>query len=119
MVRKNTLFKTMLQQACKNALTLTCPCHSAALAAHFAYRKIPTYCDDFVKKIANYINSSPKHSAIYEEFNESFQKNSHKILKLSTTRWLSHYSAIERLLQSWGSVKNFLLDMAFNEKSKT
>jgi len=94
MVGKNTSFKTMLQKVCKNALTLTCPCHSAALAAHFAYIKIPTYCDDLKKKIASYINSSPKRSAIYEEFNESFQKNSHKILKLSTTRWLSHCNGV-------------------------
>jgi len=56
---------------------------------------------------------------MYCEFNESFQKNSHKILKLSTTRWLSHHSAIERILESWDSVKNFLLDMALNEKSET
>ena len=74
MTGKHSSFKTKLEKMCTNLLTFPCPCHSAALAAHAACTKIPSFCDKFKKKIANYINSSPKFSAIFHGFCDSFQK---------------------------------------------
>nr|XP_012219350.1 PREDICTED: zinc finger MYM-type protein 6 isoform X2 [Linepithema humile] len=112
-------FKEKLEETCKNLLTFSCPCHSTALAVTTAYRNIPDYCKDFLKKIANYINNSPKNSTIYEEFSECIQETNCKILKLSDTRWLSHYSYIKKLLESWDTIKFFLAKMDRNEKSKS
>ncbi|XP_070515358.1 protein FAM200A-like [Cardiocondyla obscurior] len=94
MVGKYSSFKTKLKNFCKNLLTLSCPCHSAALVAHSACNKIPEYCEEFVKKVATFINSSPKRSAIFEKFAISFQETNRKILKLSDTRWLSRNSKL-------------------------
>jgi len=118
MTGKYTSFKKKLQDICKNLLTFACPCHSAALIAHAACGKIPDYCEEFVKKIANYINSSPKRSAIFEEFCECFQETNRKILKLSDTRWLSRHSCIERLIESWNTIELFLREIIINEKTK-
>src|SRR5580765_537851 len=39
-----------------------------------------------------------------------------KILKLCDTRWLSHYLCVERLLESWDTIKYFLIEMVVSEK---
>lgn len=108
MIGKHMSFKKKLEHMCKNVLTLSCPCHSAALITHSACAKIPEYCEEFVKKIANFINSSPKRSAVFEEFLESFMTTNRKILKLSDTRWLSRHLCIERLIESWDTIELFL-----------
>ncbi|EZA62160.1 hypothetical protein X777_06109, partial [Ooceraea biroi] len=96
----------------KQLLIFPCPCHSSALAAHAACAKIP-------KKIASYINSSPKRTAIFHEFCNCFQEKYRKILRLSDTRWLSHYTCVERLLQSWCTITHFLQEMVVSEKCKS
>jgi len=96
MIGKHLSFKTQLEKKCKNVLTLSC--HFAALVAHAACAKIPEFCEEFLRKIANYINTSPKRTAIFNESCDCFQNTNHKILKLCNTRWLSRYLCIDRLL---------------------
>jgi len=117
MTGKHLSFKRKIGEMCKNILTLSCPCHSAALIAHAACAKIPGVCEEFVRKIANYINSSPKRSAIFREFCECFQKNNHKMLKLSDTRWLCRHACVKRVLESWDSIQHFFTDMIMTQKS--
>ncbi|KAL6434456.1 hypothetical protein ACFW04_006098 [Cataglyphis niger] len=113
MIGKHSSFKKKLEEICKNLITLACPCHSIALAAHVACAEIPDYCQEFFKKIANFISSNLKCLAVYGESCECFQKTNRKMLK-SDTQWLSHHSCIEKLLESWDIIKQFL-----NESEKT
>lgn len=119
MTGKHLSFQKKLQEKCKNLITLSCPCHAAALVAHAACAKIPEHCEEFVRKIANFINSSPKRSAIYREFSECFQEKHKKILKLCETRWLSRHSCIERIIQGWDTLSYFLNEMVVSEKIKS
>jgi len=48
MIGKHQSFKKKLEEFCKNLLTFSCPCHSAALVAHAACGKISEYCDEFL-----------------------------------------------------------------------
>jgi len=50
MIGKHLSFKIKLEEICQHVLTFPCPCHSAALAAHAACAKIPSFCDEFKKK---------------------------------------------------------------------
>ena len=50
MTAKCVSFKKKLEQVCKNLLTFTCPCHTTALAAHAACKKLPEVFNGFVKK---------------------------------------------------------------------
>ncbi|KAK0167755.1 hypothetical protein PV327_001619 [Microctonus hyperodae] len=70
MIGKNSTFKTKLQSKCKNLLTFPCPCHSAALVARAASAEIPDFCEKFLKQISNYINSSPKRLAFFNDFSD-------------------------------------------------
>ncbi|KAL6421193.1 hypothetical protein ACFW04_013746 [Cataglyphis niger] len=111
MIGKHLSFKKKLEEFCKNLITLPCPCHSTALVAHAACTKIPDQCEEFKKKIATFINSNPKRSAIYQEFCECFQETN---LKLSNARWLSHHSCVERLLDEKIESGTYLLSMMQN-----
>ncbi|EZA46423.1 hypothetical protein X777_00172, partial [Ooceraea biroi] len=111
--------KKKLEEKCKTLLTFTCPCHSAALVAHAACAAIPPFCEEFLRKVATYITSSPKRSAVFKEFCECFQDTNRKLLKLCDTRWLSHYSCIDRILESWDTVQHFLNEMVVSEKTKS
>lgn len=119
MTGKRVSFSKKLEEKCKHLQTLTCPCHSAALVAHAACAKIPTFCEDFLKKIGTYINSSPKRLGIFQEFSECFQESNHRILKLADTRWLSRHQCISRILEYWDTIKHFLNERVVNEKSKS
>jgi len=119
MTGKYLSFKKKLEEKCKHLLTFTCPCHSAALAAHAACAKMPDFCEEFLRKVVNYINSSPKRSAIFKEFCDCFQDTNRKLLKLCDTRWLSHYICVDRILESWETIKYFLNEMVVSEKTKS
>ncbi|EZA58879.1 General transcription factor II-I repeat domain-containing protein, partial [Ooceraea biroi] len=121
MTGKHLSFETKLRGMCKYLLTFPCPCHSSALAAHAACAKIPSFCERFLKKIVNYINriNHSKHSATFNEFSDCFQETYRKILKLSDTRWISHYICVERLLESWHTIQYFLQEMIASDKTKS
>nr|XP_012214424.1 PREDICTED: uncharacterized protein LOC105667289 [Linepithema humile] len=114
---KYLLFKRKLKETCKNLLTFSCPCHSTALAVETAYNNIPKHCTEFLKEITNYINNSSKKSIIYKVFNECFQETNYK--NLSGTWWLSHYSFVKKLLESWDIIKFFFIKMARNENTES
>lgn len=116
---KYLAFKKELEESCKNILILSCPCHSAALAVHAACAEIPQVCEEFVEKVANYINSSPKRSSLFCKFSECYQERKYKIVKLPDMRWLSHYAYIEKLLKFWDVIKHLISDMVRNEKPQS
>ncbi|KAK0177224.1 hypothetical protein PV328_001300 [Microctonus aethiopoides] len=61
MTRNHESFKQKLECMNRNVITFRCPCHSATLvAAHNVCARIPEYCEEFMKKIANFIHNSPK-----------------------------------------------------------
>lgn len=115
-------FKKRLKELCENVLILSCPCQSVALIAHAACAKIPQVCEDFLKKVANYIKSNVKsghkRSATFRDFCECFREKNHAILKLSETRWLSHYTCVEKLLEFWDNIKHILEEIIMIEKTK-
>ncbi|KAL6419177.1 hypothetical protein ACFW04_014054 [Cataglyphis niger] len=61
-----------------------------SLAAHTAFAEMPALCEEFLRKITTYINTSPKHSAIFNEF---------------------------RLFESWDTIKYFLNKIVDQPKS--
>ncbi|XP_029172984.1 uncharacterized protein LOC114941950 [Nylanderia fulva] len=116
MTGKHLLFKKMLEK-CPHLLAFSCPCYSAALAAHAACTKMPACCEEFLKKIANYLNNNPRSLIISHELCECFQVTNRKTLKLHDTCLLSDYLCIERFLESWDTIKHSLTEMVVCEKT--
>lgn len=118
MTKKHSLFKMKLEEICKNLLIFSCPCYSAMLVAHTACAKIPSTCEESVKKIAIYIKNSPKRSTIFREFCACLQEKNHKNVK-SDIRWLSRYEYVQAFLKSWDTIDHFLNEMVISEKIKS
>ncbi|KYQ59056.1 hypothetical protein ALC60_01891 [Trachymyrmex zeteki] len=107
MTENHSLFKKEFKKLCPHLMTLLCSCHSATLVAHNACDKIPTFCEKFIKNIFSYINDRPRHFSEFMEFCKYFQETSHKILEYDTY-WISRYNFVEKFLEYWDMVKNFL-----------
>lgn len=116
MTGKHLSFKKRLEEKCKDLLTFPCPCHAVALIALTACTKIPL-CEQFLKKLFTFIITRSKDSLIYKEFSKCFLDAYYKSLNLCDTRWLSHYSSIEKLLESWERIKFYINEIVITEKS--
>ncbi|EZA62168.1 hypothetical protein X777_06119 [Ooceraea biroi] len=86
MVGCNNAFMTHLKSEVPELITLNYICHSSALIASKACAKLPSSCEDLIKGVATYISGSAKRCAILVEFQDFFNLERHKILKLSNTR---------------------------------
>ncbi|KYN37919.1 hypothetical protein ALC56_07715 [Trachymyrmex septentrionalis] len=118
MTGKHLLFKEKLEEECPHLLTFSCPCYATMLAVHAACNEIPIACEEFITKIGDYINCSPKCSSVFSEFCEYFQENNNRLSRLNDTRWRSHYLCVKKLLESWDTIKHFLNQISVNEKTR-
>lgn len=78
-----------LKQICPNLVVFGCGCHSAHLCASAACLKLPKTVEQFARDIFNYFVNSSKRQRELQEFQTFANEVVHKMLKLSTTRWLS------------------------------
>ncbi|KAH0550936.1 hypothetical protein KQX54_000039 [Cotesia glomerata] len=102
--------KRLFEQFCVMRITLSCICHSLALASKEACSKIPIKVHDFVANVISYINNSPKRSTIFAEFQECYEeKPISKIVRFAGTRWLSRQIAITGILNNWRALHAFLI----------
>lgn len=69
-------------------ITLNIICHSSAIVASKAYEKLLLSYENLIRGVATYILDSAKRSAILKEFQDFFNIETNKILKLSNTKWL-------------------------------
>lgn len=110
---KNSFF-SRLQSEVPNVIMLNCICHSSAIIASKACEKLPETCENLIRNVATYISGSAKRCAILTEFQEFFDVEKRKILKLSNTRWLILHNCVIRILDNWEVLKHFFI-LAVNE----
>jgi len=119
MVGCNNSFMSHLKLEVPELITLNCICHSSALVASKACEKLPLSCENLIKGVATYISGSAKRCAVLGEFQDFFNVERHKILKLSNTRWLSLQKCVVRLLENWEVLKNYFILAVVEDKSKS
>ncbi|XP_051165674.1 uncharacterized protein LOC127284325 [Leptopilina boulardi] len=86
---------------CPNLVVFGCGCHSAHLCASAACLKLPKTVEQFARDVYNYFVNSTKRKQELQEFQIFAEEVVHKILKLSTTRWLSFINVVNRILEQW------------------
>jgi len=72
-----------------------------------------------LRGIANYISGSAKRCAILGEFQDIFNVERNKILKLSNSQWLVLHKCIVRLLDNWDVSKNYFVLAVVEDKLKS
>lgn len=119
MVGSKNSFMTHLKTEVPELITINCICHSSALIASKACEKLPSSCENLIRGVATYISGSAKRCAILGEFQDFFNGQRNKILKLSETRWLSLEKCVVRLLDNWEILKNYFMLATVEDKLKS
>jgi len=86
MIGCNNSFMSRLKLEVLGLVILNCICHSSALVASKACEQLPQSCENLIRNVSTYISGSAKRYAILDEFQEFFNVERNKILKIS--RWL-------------------------------
>lgn len=87
-------------------ILVRCICHSLALAASRAVEVLPRQLEYLTREVYNWFGSSDKRRLKYAETYQSLTETLPlRILRLSRTRWLSRYQAVERIMSQWDELK--------------
>jgi len=97
---------------------VTLNCDLSALIASKACDKLPSFCENLIRRVATYISSSAKRCAVLGEFQDFFEVQN-KILKLSEMRWLCLHKCVIRLLESWEVLKSYFILATVEDKVKS
>ncbi|KAK3912905.1 Zinc finger BED domain-containing protein 5 [Frankliniella fusca] len=116
MTGRNNSFYSRLKAICPWLILINCICHSLAIAASHACKKLPSNIEALVRRVGNYVSSSPKRSAILEEFQEFYHNEKLKLLNPSRTRWLVLQPCVVRLLDNMQALVEFFSLCAFEDQ---
>lgn len=119
MVGVNDSFSSRLLADCPWLVRIACLCHSAALAASYACKQLPSTLEKLLHDLANYVSASAKRNAEFLEFQEFFIQERLRLLKPAKTRWLVLQQCVVRTLKSWTSLEHLFLLAVHEDKSKT
>ena len=96
-----------------------CTCHLCHLAASKAASQLKALSiEDLLMNIYFYVDKSSKRTKALMEFQEECGLEALKILKHTTTRWLSLANCIDRLLKMWEPLTLFFREECENMKPK-
>ncbi|XP_056598364.1 uncharacterized protein LOC130417080 [Triplophysa dalaica] len=97
-----------------------CACHLIHLAAERASRQLSVNIEDFLVTIYYYLDKSSKRKSCLRDIQIMCDAEVRKILKLSSTRWLSLGQCMARLLQQWDPLTVFFKkEVDAGKKKKT
>lgn len=119
MIGCNNSFMSYLKVEVPELVMLNCICHSSALIASKACDKLPSSCENLIRGVATYISGSAKRCTVLGEFQDFFEVERRKILKLSETRWLCLHKCVTRLLDNWEVLKNYFILATVEDKVKS
>lgn len=106
MVDKHNFFFSILKETINELVVVKCICHSLHLAAEHSCKCLPRNLDFIVKECHNWFSYSSKRQIEYKKLYEIFgEKKPRKIDKLSGTRWLARYEAINKIIDQWDVLK--------------
>ena len=96
---------------------LKCICHSFALVASNACKKIPSNVELLVRQIYSYLHCSFKRLTEFAEFQIFFELKPHKMLHPCQTRWLSLLPAVMRVREQYPALKLYFDGEKLNPKN--
>lgn len=81
--------------------------------------KVPRTVEDLLRNIAAHFSRSSFRKEKLREFQNYFKNEIHKILTPSTVRWLSLKACVDRILEQYDPLKEYLRQNVFDDLSKT
>ncbi|XP_060794493.1 uncharacterized protein LOC132897129 [Neoarius graeffei] len=98
---------TKLKARQPNVQDVGCICHLAQLATGCGIKAMKAPVEDLLVGIYSHFDKSAKRSEIYKEF-VNFTDTEHlQLLRYCSTRWLSLYTCIQRVLSQWAALQAY------------
>ena len=114
----NHSVSTLLKDKIPNLLTVKCSCHSLALCASYACKKLPPEAEETVKLIYNHFSRSTSRRREFETFQIFADIAKHIILSPGQTRWLSLEACVNRILEQHNALKLYFTAEVFDDTTK-
>jgi len=108
----------ILSRSTRISNILNCICHSSAFIDSKACDKLPSSCESLIRGVAIYISSNAKR-CVLGEFQDFFEVQKNKILKLLETRWLCLHKCVIRLLDNWKVLKSYFILATIKDEVKS
>ncbi|CAG9818140.1 unnamed protein product [Phaedon cochleariae] len=102
-----------------NILIANCNCHVIHNAGRNACKALSYDVENLVLKVYAEFSNSSKKSELLRECFEFMDMEYEKILRHVSTRWLSLFVAVDRLLKCWPAVKKYFLELGEDDCNKT
>lgn len=118
MMGSNHSLLTHLSKDIVNLFVLKCSCHSFALCASYACKKLPESTERLLREIYKYFQFSSKKYGEFKEFQTFCSVKPHKLLHPAQTRWLSLISVVRRVLEQWNALKLFFQNEVLTNTDK-
>lgn len=89
-------------------LCVKCNAHLGHLCLKHAVSEDPLNCEEFVRRVYNYVKSSGKRSKYWKILQEILKLDPLTVKQPVTTRWLSLYQCVRLILRRWTALELFL-----------
>lgn len=104
----------------KKLILVRCTCHSIQLAVSEATKILPRNLEFMIKEIYNWFSHSTLKQQQYVQLFKTIRgEDPLKILNTCDTRWLSIYSALERIVDQWDPLTQYFRNITSHEKDFT
>ncbi|XP_055584769.1 uncharacterized protein LOC129737633 [Uranotaenia lowii] len=97
----------LLKKDCPDLIVIKCTCHSLALSASYACKKMPPYLEQLLRDIYSYVSHSPKRLSEFKTIQDIVELKPLRMLHPSQTRWLSLEAVVKRILERFSELKIF------------
>lgn len=113
MMGRHNSVAQLLKEKIPNFLIFKYSCHSFALCASYACKKIPEEVESLVRQLHNYFKFSSKKMSEYKEFQEFCNLQPHKLYPSQTRSLISVVNQMEQ----WSALKLFFINEISSSKN--
>jgi len=117
MLGRNNSIYTRIAESNQDVYPVGCACHLAHLCAKKAANQLSVDVEELVIDLYYHFDKSSKRKEILKGYQEFCNVETRKILKHSSTRWLSLMKCLDRILRQYDALKSYFLSSASEEKS--
>lgn len=104
----NSVYQKLLEKSL-GVIKANCQCHVIHNAGRNACKMLSYDIESLVLKVYAEFSNSAKRVAELKIFFEDFDMEYQKVIRHVSTRWLSLYRSVDRLIRSWPAVKAYFL----------
>ncbi|XP_036347165.1 uncharacterized protein LOC118756513, partial [Rhagoletis pomonella] len=107
MMGKRNGVQAKLKEICPKIFVIGDVCHNLNLSSEAAASVLPQEIEKLIRSINHHFCHSASRKIEFEKFQEDFGSAVHKILRFSSTRWLSRQIVVERILEQWSTLQYY------------